>query len=179
MDQIGRAKKMYSYFLAEKHGDCGEDFHLDMLCYFINTCLEYLLKYLLEMNGIRAEHTHVLRYLLTQLPDSYAQSEWYGILRAHAGEVDDWGTQTRYGTSFVAAMDTVLDLEKCYLLLLADAENTVVYESTYESKISKILMQLRSSYTVEQVIRYLPDTDMPEEIMFDAVKTAIKLLSSK
>jgi len=170
---------MYTYFLAEKRGDCGEDLHLDMLCYFINTCLEYLLKHLLEMNGIPVVYTHVLRHLLSQLPSFYACSEWYGILRKHAAEVDDWGTQTLYGTSFTAVMETVLDLEKCYSLLLSDIENSVTYESTYESKVNKILLQLKSSYTTEQVIRYMPDTDMPDDVLFDAVKTAIKLLSSK
>lgn len=179
MIEVSRAKMSYKHFELDWNNRLEDALYVDYACRFLNEALAYLLKALLLSNGIDPKHTHVLGELINMLPNQYASAEWYTILRTYISEVADWSSRTRYGSSFSVLSETVYALHNAYNLLLDDVEGNTTYESTLDTQVTAILVKLGSHYTAEQVIRYLPSVDMPYDVLFDAVKTAVKLISSK
>jgi len=60
--------------------------------------------------------------------------------------------------------------------LLQDAYSNISCVCDTETTVAKILNKLNSTRPVSDVIRYLPDTDLPESILFDLV---VEILKSK
>lgn len=154
-----------------------DDAYVDMCCMNIGYSIEFCLKYLLESEGIVYKEDHNIYGLLCSLPDSYSTSEWYLILSPISRQLSEWATKSRYSDSFTTTQKMIVDVQRSLPLLINDCKSGVTYVSTLESRVSKILTQLKCKYPVNKVIPYLPEVELDDSSLFSAVKFAIELIS--
>lgn len=156
-----------------------DDSYINETCKALNESLEYSLKYIMELNGVKAVHTHVIQKLLPEVPTQYASTEWYSILRGIATEIKDWYSEARYADNFVALRDTTLQCFRAAKLLLDEIENNVKHVCTVEDTVAQILAKLHSDVDVKRVMKLMPSVDLPYEILFETVKAALQEISKE
>lgn len=153
-----------------------DDAHVDITCHLLMFSLEIGLKYLITVDGVTPPTKHRLKPLLIALPEKYYKSNWYMLLEKWKDQTNDWYNESRYSDDFSAINNAVVDYLVAAEELLNDADKCISYTCDVETKVKRILNKLNSTKSVSEVIKYLPDTELPESILFDLV---VEILYSK
>lgn len=146
-----------------------DDAHVDAACQCLAFSIELGLKHLITLDGRVPPHKHEMKTLLAELPEKYYNSEWYSKLDKWKNQTNTRYNDSRYSDNFSAINSAVED----YLLaadeLLLDASNQTSYVCNTETRVKRILNKLNSTKSVSEVIRYLPEAELPESILYDLV----------
>lgn len=153
-----------------------DDSHVDAACYCLMFSIETGLKYLTSLSGLKPPYKHEMKVLLQSLPEQYYNSKWYKLLSKWRDETNEWYKESRYGDNFSVLSNAMCDYFIAAELLLHDADMQVSYVCTVENKVQRVLNKLNSDRPVSDIIRYLPDADLPEEVLYGLV---IDILQSK
>ena len=77
------------------------------ICFSTQQILEFTIKYVLEVNGIKYRRTHDIAYLFNLLSSVYELSDVAIQLRNIADEITTWEESALYDESFIIEPDTV------------------------------------------------------------------------
>lgn len=103
-----------------------DDAYLDDCCYNLQQCIEFSLKYAIEMGGGRYVENHDIRAQLNVLNKLSIVVPNAELLRQNAQTINDWETSSRYKDSFIALIDDVDIARKCANDLLDFLDSCVI-----------------------------------------------------
>lgn len=99
-----------------------DDIYLNNTCFDLQQCIEFALKYILEMSGISYPRTHDIGKLIELLR---TRSAVIAKIYAHHSEYTRWEVSARYSQNFVAIRGDILE---CFALseeLIKNADTLV------------------------------------------------------
>lgn len=153
-----------------------DDAHVDAACQCLIFSIELGIKHLIALDGKIPPRKHEIKTLLAELPEKYYKSGWYSKLDKWKSQTNEWYNESRYSDNFSAINAAVEDYLMAAEELLLDASNKTSYVCDTETRVQHILNKLNSTKSVSEVIRYLPEADLPESILYDLV---IEILQNK
>ena len=156
-----------------------DDEHIDTACTSLMYSVELGLKYLIEMNGDKVPKTHSIKVLLANIPSKYYSSNWYSTLDCSKHITNDWYSESRYDDNFSAISTIVEDYIIACEEMLSDINNNVSYVETTETKVKKILNKLNYNKTASEVLKYLPEADVPDDVLYTLVLDILRNKISK
>lgn len=86
------------------------DCYLDSCCFNLQQCIEFLLKGIVEMNGLQYAENHDIRANLNILNRIGVEIPCEKDLRLMASTLYSWETESRYKDSFIAAIKDIEDI---------------------------------------------------------------------
>lgn len=174
-----RVKSMRTYLSMAKgewEQRLEDDVHVDSACNCLMFSIELGIKHLISLDGVNPPHKHEMKLLLAALPEKYYNSTWYSLLSKWQNETNTWYNDSRHSDDFTAVSTVVEDYINAAELLLLDADSKVSYVCTIETKVQKVLNKLNSNRSVSDIIKYLPDVDLPEDVLYGLI---IDILQNK
>lgn len=174
---LSRAKSCFEAGQFLWRGRHIDDGNVDMSCMNIGFSIEFCLKYLLELNGIRYSSNHNIYGLVGLLPSGYTTAPWFQSLNTNAIYFADWCVKSRYLDSFSVTSTLMDEAVEIFNQLYKDCAELTSYASSYESEVQKVLVKLNSTVTVKEIMPYLPSVKLEGNMLFEAVKFALKTIS--
>lgn len=101
------------------------DSFLDNCCFDIQQCIEFTLKYIVELSGVSYAKNHDIRAQLNILRELNLQIPREKDLRNMASTINSWEAESRYNDDFCALVE---DIEDTFIIadeIIAYAENLV------------------------------------------------------
>ena len=87
---------------------------LDVACFETQQALEFLLKAILQENGVPYEKTHDIRYLLELLSNTGFAFEKQEAMELLSDTITDWEENSRYGKGVRTTVQTVQRVHNLY-----------------------------------------------------------------
>ena len=84
-----------------------DDAYLDDCCYNLQQCIEFCLKYIVEMNGEHYVESHDIRAQLNKLKGLGVTLPFEPQLRYMASTLNSWEAESRYNDEFTAVLEDV------------------------------------------------------------------------
>lgn len=112
---LSRSKIALEHALADYNNIDKNDCYLDSCCFHLQQAIEFLLKGIVEMNGIQYAENHDIRANLNILNRMNIEIPCEKELRMMASTLYSWETESRYKDSFIAAVkdvDEVFEIAK-------------------------------------------------------------------
>lgn len=91
-----------------------DDAYLDLACFNTQQAIEFLIKSILEENGMGYDKTHNIRYLLELLKQTGFVFEKMDELENISDTVTQWEEKSRYGKGVKTLVPTVQRVHKMY-----------------------------------------------------------------
>lgn len=104
---LRRAKVMLDHANGDYKKIGTDDAYLDSCCYSLQQCIEFTLKYLVEINGEAYVENHDVRAQLNKLDKLNVQVPFITEIRNMASTLNGWEAETRYKDDFLAVMSDV------------------------------------------------------------------------
>jgi len=95
-----------------------DDAFLDDCCYNLQQCIEFCLKYIVEMQGELYVENHDVRAQLNKLSSLGVELPFFDDIRYMASTLNDWEAESRYNDDFSALFDEVEDARQLAMQLL-------------------------------------------------------------
>ena len=89
-----------------------DDAFLDDCCYNLLQCIEFALKYIVEMNGENYVENHDVRSQLNKLKTMDVELPFFSSIRRLASTLNDWEAESRYNDDFTALIEDVEDARR-------------------------------------------------------------------
>jgi HEPN domain-containing protein len=89
-----------------------DDAFLDDCCYNLQQCIEFALKYIVEMNGENYVENHDVRSQLNKLKTMDVELPFFSSIRHLASTLNDWEAESRYNDDFTALIEDVEDARR-------------------------------------------------------------------
>ncbi len=89
-----------------------DDAFLDDCCYNLQQCIEFALKYIVEMNGENYVENHDVRSQLNKLKTMDVELPFFSSIRRLASTLNDWEAESRYNDDFTALIEDVEDARR-------------------------------------------------------------------
>lgn len=89
-----------------------DDAYLDDCCYNLQQCIEYTLKYIVEMNGENYIETHDVRAQLNKLKNINVKLPFEDKIRKLAAVLNNWEAESRYNDNFIAVIEDVNEIKE-------------------------------------------------------------------
>lgn len=89
-----------------------DDAYLDDCCYNLQQCIEYTLKYIVEMNGENYIETHDVRAQLNKLKNINVKLPFEDKIRKLAAVLNSWEAESRYNDNFIAVIEDVNEIKE-------------------------------------------------------------------
>ena len=89
-----------------------DDAFLDDCCYNLQQCIEFALKYIVEMNGENYVENHDVRSQLNKLKTMDVELPFFSSIRRLASTLNDWEVESRYNDDFTALIEDVEDARR-------------------------------------------------------------------
>ena len=89
-----------------------DDAFLDDCCYNLQQCIEFALKYIVEMNGENYVENHDVRPQLNKLKTMDVELPFFSSIRRLASTLNDWEAESRYNDDFTALIEDVEDARR-------------------------------------------------------------------
>ena len=105
-----------------------DDCYLDACCYNLQQCIEFSLKFLVEMMGQQYAENHDIRANINILNKADYHVNYEKELRRMASTLYSWETESRYRDSFVAVME---DVEEAFIYakgILEEAQSKIEFQ---------------------------------------------------
>lgn len=109
---LSRAKISLEHAKADYDKINCNDCYLDSCCFHLQQCIEFLLKGIVEMNGLQYAENHDIRANLNILNRANIEIPCERDLRLLASTLYSWETESRYKESFIAAVKDIDDVFK-------------------------------------------------------------------
>lgn len=112
---LSRSKIAFEHALTDYAKINSDDCYLDSCCFHLQQCVEFLLKGIVEMNGLQYAENHDIRANLNILNRQNIEIPYEKELRLLASTLYSWETESRYKESFIAAIkdvDEVFEIAK-------------------------------------------------------------------
>ena len=90
-------------YIKIEENDC----YMDSCCFNLQQCVEFLLKGIVEMNGILYAENHDVRANLNILMRNNIDIPYEKEIREKASVLYSWETESRYKDSFIAAIKDI------------------------------------------------------------------------
>lgn len=130
---ISRAKVAYEHAQTDYLKIYESDPYLDSCCFHLQQAIEYLLKGIVELNGLSYAENHDIRANLNIMNRENIELPCEKDLRIKADTLYKWETESRYKDSFIAA---VKDIEEVMAIAreLFSYIDSCITERTCEEK---------------------------------------------
>ena len=89
-----------------------DDAFLDDCCYNLQQCIEFALKYIVEMNGENYVENQDVRSQLNKLKTMDVELPFFSSIRRLASTLNDWEAESRYNDDFTALIEDVEDARR-------------------------------------------------------------------
>ena len=109
---LSRSKIALEHALADYNKIDANDCYLDSCCFHLQQSIEYLLKGIVEMNGVQYAENHDIRANLNILNRINVEIPCEKELRLLASTLYGWETESRYKESFIAAIKDIDEVFK-------------------------------------------------------------------
>lgn len=123
-----RAKTKLSGAYHSYHHIAEDDAFADDCCYNLQQCIEFTLKYIVEMNGERYVENHDIRAQLNILKKIGAAIPREKELRLYSATLNSWEAESRYNDNFVSLEDDIQDIFEIAEVLIEFADSLTVQE---------------------------------------------------
>lgn len=97
-----------------------DDAYVDDCCYNLQQCIEYCLKYIVELNGENYIENHDIRAQINKLRKMDVELPFIETLRKLASTLNSWEVESRYNDDFTALIE---DVDEAMNL----AKNIIIY----------------------------------------------------
>lgn len=109
-----------------------DELYVNDCCYHLQQSIEFTLKYVVEMNGLRYAENHDIRANINILNRENITLPMQEQLRSMASTLYSWETSTRYNDDFVALKEDIDEAFECGRLLIEYASQLVHQEKAFE-----------------------------------------------
>jgi len=103
-----------------------DDVYLDETCYNLQQCIEFCLKYIVEMNGEEYIETHDVRAQLNTLAGLGVEIPCREKIRSMASTLNGWEAESRYNDDFTAVIEDVNDAREIAKELIIYCDNLLI-----------------------------------------------------
>ena len=110
---LSRSKIALEHAIADYAKINNDDCYLDSCCFNLQQCVEFLLKGIVEMNGLQYAENHDIRANLNILNKQNIEIPCEKELRILASTLYSWETESRYKESFIAA---IKDIDEVFVI---------------------------------------------------------------
>lgn len=135
---LSRSKISLEHAKADYDKINTNDCYLDSCCFHLQQCIEFLLKGIVEMNGMQYAENHDIRANLNILNRLNIEIPCEKELRLLASTLYSWETESRYKESFIASIkdiDEVLKIADILTEYICSKVNTlIVHEKEFPDK---------------------------------------------
>ena len=108
---LARAKVKYRNALNDYYQLSQDDAYVDDCCYNLQQCIEYCLKYIVELNGENYVENHDVRTQLNKLKELKVKLPFEESIRKNASLLNSWEAESRYNDDFVALIEDINDIK--------------------------------------------------------------------
>lgn len=108
---LARAKVKYRNALNDYYQLSQDDAYVDDCCYNLQQCIEYCLKYIVELNGENYVENHDVRAQLNKLKELKVKLPFEESIRKNASLLNSWEAESRYNDDFVALIEDINDIK--------------------------------------------------------------------
>lgn len=119
---LSRSKVSLEHAKVDYEKINNNDCYLDSCCFHLQQCIEFLLKGIVEINGMQYAENHDIRANLNILNRLNIEIPYEKNLRQLASTLYSWETESRYKESFIAS---VKDIEEVFVI--AEALSEYIY----------------------------------------------------
>lgn len=105
-----------------------DDAFADDCCYNLQQCIEFALKYIVEMSGKRYVENHDIRAQLNILNKTGVTIPKEKELRLYAATLNSWEAESRYNDNFVCLKDDIQDVFEIAEALIEFADSLTIQE---------------------------------------------------
>ena len=135
---LSRAKISFEHATNDYNKIYQNDCYLDSCCFHLQQCVEFLLKGIVELNGLQYAENHDIRANLNILNRASVSIPREKELRLMSDILYKWETESRYKESFIAAVKDIEEIMEYASELLdyvyAQLEVITVEETEFPSK---------------------------------------------
>ncbi len=123
---LTRAKTRYEASVDNYRNISADDAYFDAACYNVQQCIEFTMKYLVEIHGGQYVENHDVRAQLNKMEQLGVDFPFAEQVRSLAVTLNEWEARSRYADDFVA---TKKELETAIVLAksLLDHADSLVY----------------------------------------------------
>lgn len=107
---LSRAKICFEHASSDYVKIYENDCYLDSCCFHLQQCIEFLLKGIVELNGLTYAENHDIRANLNILNRDSISTPHEKDLRLMSDIIYKWETESRYKDSFVAAIKDIEEI---------------------------------------------------------------------
>lgn len=129
---FSRAKIAYEHAQSDYLKIYEDDAYLDDCCFHLQQTVEFILKGIVEMNGLRFAENHDIRANLNILNRAEISISCEPELRAKAEILYRWETESRYKDSFIAAVKDIEEIMECIKVLFTYVEANILMRDAEE-----------------------------------------------
>ena len=122
---LSRAKISYEHAQNDYTKIYENDCYMDSCCFCLQQTVEFLLKGIVEMQGLRYAENHDIRANLNILNREDINIPSEKELRSKADILYKWETESRYKDSFIAAIKDIEEVMECIKALFTYIESFV------------------------------------------------------
>ena len=105
-----------------------DDAFADDCCYNLQQCIEFTLKYIVEMNGKKYVENHDIRAQLNILKKLGVTLPKEKELRLYSATLNSWEAESRYNDNFVSLEDDIKDMFEIAEELVKYADSLAIQE---------------------------------------------------
>ncbi|MDO5440435.1 MAG: HEPN domain-containing protein [Erysipelotrichaceae bacterium] len=109
---LARAKVKYKNALNDYYQLSLDDAYVDDCCYNLQQCIEYCLKYIVELNGENYIENHDVRAQLNKLKELDVKLPFEEEIRKNASLLNSWEAESRYNDDFIALVEDINDIKE-------------------------------------------------------------------
>lgn len=118
-----RAKVSFEHAQSDYLKIYEEDAYMDSCCFHLQQTIEFLLKAIVELNGLRYAENHDIRANLNILNRENISLPQEKELRSKADILYKWETESRYKDSFLAAVKDIEEVMTIAKVLFSHIES--------------------------------------------------------
>ena len=135
---LSRAKICFEHATSDYNKIYDDDCYLDSCCFHLQQCVEFLLKGIVELNGLQYAENHDIRANLNILNRASITIPREKELRLMSDILYKWETESRYKDSFIAAIKDIDEIMEYATELLIyvykQIESIIVEEIPFPDK---------------------------------------------
>lgn len=122
---FSNAKVYYEHAESDYKKIYENDSYMDSCCFHLQQTIEFLLKGIVELNGLRYAENHDIRANLNILNRENIDLPCEKELRLKADTLYKWETESRYKDSFIAAIKDIEEVMECAHVLFKYIESSI------------------------------------------------------
>lgn len=122
---LARAKVKYKNALNDYYQLSQDDAYVDDCCYNLQQCIEYCLKYIVELNGENYVENHDVRAQLNKLKELKVKLPFEETIRKNASLLNSWEAESRYNDDFIALIEDINDIKSLAKQIIEYADSLI------------------------------------------------------